>query len=54
MDGKFTLGSLLGKKLLLLIFASWCAPCRVEHKVLEKYSKDQIIINLPIKMILIV
>ena len=30
-------------------FASWCAPCRVEHEVLEKYSKDQIIIGIAYK-----
>ena len=50
VDGKFTLGSLLGKKAFILnFFASWCAPCRVEHEVLEKYSKDQIIIGIAYK-----
>ena len=50
VDGKFTLGSLLGKKAFIInFFASWCAPCRVEHEVLEKYSKDQIIIGIAYK-----
>ena len=50
VDGKFTLGSLLGKKAFIInFFASWCAPCREEHAVLEKYSKDQIIIGIAYK-----
>ena len=50
VDGRFTLGSLLGKKAFIInFFASWCAPCRVEHEVLEKYSKDQIIIGIAYK-----
>ena len=50
VDGKFTLNSLLGKKPFIInFFASWCAPCREEHAVLEKYSKDQIIIGIAYK-----
>ena len=50
VGGKFTLNSLLGKKAFIInFFASWCAPCREEHAVLEKYSKDQIIIGIAYK-----
>ena len=50
VDAKFTLNSLLGKKAFIInFFASWCAPCREEHTVLEKYSKDQIIIGIAYK-----
>ena len=50
LEGKFTLNSLLGKKAFIInFFASWCAPCREEHAVLEKYSKDQIIIGIAYK-----
>ena len=50
VDGKFTLNSLLGEKAFIInFFASWCAPCREEHAVLEKYSKDQIIIGIAYK-----
>ena len=34
---------------IINFFASWCAPCREEHAVLEKYSKDQIIIGIAYK-----
>ncbi len=50
VDDKLTLNSLLGKKAFIInFFASWCAPCREEHAVLEKYSKDQIIIGIAYK-----
>ena len=50
LDDKFTLNSLLGKKAFIInFFASWCAPCREEHAVLEEYSKDQIIIGIAYK-----
>ncbi len=50
VDGKFQLDNLLGKKPFIInFFASWCAPCREEHAVLEKYSKDQIIIGVAYK-----
>jgi len=29
-----------GKVTLVNVFASWCAPCRQEHPVLEKLAKD--------------
>ncbi len=50
VTGKFTLNNLLGKKAFIInFFASWCAPCRVEHAVLQKYSKDHIIIGVAYK-----
>lgn len=50
VDIKFTLNSLLGEKAFIInFFASWCAPCREEHAVLEKYSKDHIIIGVAYK-----
>ena len=50
VDDTFALNSLLGKKAFIInFFASWCAPCREEHAVLEKYSKDQIIIGIAYK-----
>lgn len=32
---------LLGKVSVVNIFASWCVPCRQEHPLLEKLSKDK-------------
>ena len=44
LEGKL-LKDVLGKEPFILnFFASWCAPCREEHAVLEKFSKDNIII----------
>ncbi len=30
-----------GKPVLVNVWASWCAPCRQEHPVLEQLAKDQ-------------
>ena len=50
VDGQISINSLLGKNdFVINFFASWCAPCREEHAVLEKYSKDQIIIGIAYK-----
>ena len=50
LEGKFFLGDILGKKPFIInYFASWCAPCRLEHKVLTKYSKDIIVVGVAYK-----
>ena len=50
LEGNVILKDLLGKKPFILnYFASWCAPCRIEHNVLEQYSKDNIIIGIAYK-----
>tara|TARA_E500000178_G_scaffold328362_1_gene358295 strand:+ start:88 stop:624 length:537 start_codon:yes stop_codon:yes gene_type:complete len=49
LEGKL-LKEVLGKEPFILnFFASWCAPCREEHAVLEKFSKDNIIIGVAYK-----
>jgi cytochrome c biogenesis protein CcmG/thiol:disulfide interchange protein DsbE len=40
-DGKVSLSELRGTPLVLNFWASWCAPCRDEAKVLEKAYKQQ-------------
>jgi cytochrome c biogenesis protein CcmG, thiol:disulfide interchange protein DsbE len=39
-DGEFGIGQYAGKVVILNVFASWCAPCRVEHPQLLQLSKD--------------
>ena len=34
---------------IINIFASWCAPCRVEHEVLKEFAKDYSIIGIAYK-----
>ena len=34
---------------IINIFASWCAPCRIEHEVLKKYSNEFSIIGIAYK-----
>ena len=50
LEGKFLLRDILGEKPFIInYFASWCAPCRLEHKVLTKYSKDIIVVGVAYK-----
>ena len=37
------------KPVIINIFASWCAPCRIEHKVLKNYSEKYDIIGIAYK-----
>jgi cytochrome c biogenesis protein CcmG, thiol:disulfide interchange protein DsbE len=38
--GTLDLASYAGKPIILNFYASWCAPCRVEHPQLLQLSKD--------------
>lgn len=41
MDGKtLDLSSYKGRAVILNVYASWCAPCRVEHPMLLQLAKD--------------
>ena len=37
------------KPVIINIFASWCAPCRIEHKVLKSYSEKYDIVGIAYK-----
>lgn len=39
-EGDLTLASLRGQVVVLNFFASWCAPCRVEHPVLLRLARQ--------------
>lgn len=42
MDGKtLDLTSYKGRAVIVNVFASWCAPCRVEHPMLLQLAKDK-------------
>ena len=50
LDGEYTINEFIENKFVVVnIFASWCAPCRIEHEVLESYSKDYTIIGIAYK-----
>jgi cytochrome c biogenesis protein CcmG/thiol:disulfide interchange protein DsbE len=38
--GQFDLASLRGQVVVLNVFASWCAPCRIEHPQLIQMARD--------------
>lgn len=38
--GDFSINQFAGRVVILNVFASWCAPCRVEHPQLLQLSKD--------------
>ena len=39
-QGRLSRDSLLGQPALVNIFASWCAPCRIEHPLLMRLSRQ--------------
>lgn len=39
-QGQLTRDNLLGQPTLVNIFASWCAPCRIEHPLLMRLSRQ--------------
>ena len=39
-EGGMSRGSLAGQPAVINFFASWCAPCRVEHKTLMRLARD--------------
>ena len=48
--GDFSIKEILGKESFVInFFASWCAPCRIEHDVLLKYNNNNIIIAIAYK-----
>ena len=50
LKGDIMLNNIIGKKPFIInYFASWCAPCRIEHEVLVKYSKKHLIIGVAYK-----
>ena len=50
IEGDLSFSGLIGKEPFIVnYFASWCAPCRQEHEVLKKFSKNNIIIGIGYK-----
>lgn len=38
---RFTREALLGQPVLVNVFASWCAPCRIEHPLLMRLARQE-------------
>lgn len=50
LEGSLLINDIIGNKPFILnYFASWCAPCRIEHEVLKKYNNQAIIIGVAYK-----
>lgn len=40
-QGRLSRDALLGQPVLVNIFASWCAPCRIEHPLLMRLARQE-------------
>ena len=50
LDNNQTINEFIKDRFVIInIFASWCAPCRVEHEVLKSISLDYSIIGIAYK-----
>jgi cytochrome c biogenesis protein CcmG/thiol:disulfide interchange protein DsbE len=41
VEGMLTNADLAGQVTVINVFASWCAPCRIEHPVLTRLARDR-------------
>ena len=50
LDNNESINNFIDNKFVVInIFASWCAPCRIEHEVLKNFSKEYTIIGIAYK-----
>ena len=50
IDNNDTINDFIKNKFVIInIFASWCAPCRIEHQVLKSFSEKYTIVGLAYK-----
>ena len=50
LDGNETINDFIKNRFVVInIFASWCAPCRIEHEVLKSFSQNYNIIGIAYK-----
>ena len=50
LDSNESINNFIDNKFVVInIFASWCAPCRIEHEVLKNFSKEYTIIGIAYK-----
>ena len=50
IENKDNINDFIQNKFVIInIFASWCAPCRIEHEVLKSFSKKYSIVGIAYK-----